>query len=74
MKRVSILLVIAVTWAVLVHGGLLHAAEDPILSAGFKPINKVPAPGFSMEDVGGKRVKLEDFQGKVVLLFFWATW
>ncbi len=32
------------------------------------------APDFSLKDLGGKRVSLEDFAGKVVLLEFWATW
>ena len=29
---------------------------------------------FTLDDVDGKRVELNDFQGKVVLLDFWATW
>lgn len=32
------------------------------------------APTFSIENVGGNNIGLEDFQGQVVLLNFWATW
>jgi thiol-disulfide isomerase/thioredoxin len=32
------------------------------------------APGFAVTTIDGKRVSLDDLQGKVVLLDFWATW
>ena len=32
------------------------------------------APKFESEDLDGKKVKLSDLQGKVVVLDFWATW
>ena len=33
-----------------------------------------PAPTFALPSLDGRTVRLEDFRGKVVLLFFWATW
>ena len=33
-----------------------------------------PAPNFTLKTVDGKIVSLKDFQGKVVLINFWATW
>ena len=33
-----------------------------------------PAPDFRLMDLHGKAVSLSDYQGKVVLLNFWATW
>ena len=32
------------------------------------------APGWQLQNLEGKAVKLSDFKGKVVLLNFWATW
>ena len=34
----------------------------------------VPATAFMLRDVDGKLASLADFEGKVVLLNFWATW
>jgi cytochrome oxidase Cu insertion factor (SCO1/SenC/PrrC family) len=33
-----------------------------------------PAPAFALPDLQGKTVRLADLKGKVVLVFFWATW
>ena len=32
------------------------------------------APAFTLSDLNGKAVNLSDFQGKVIILDFWATW
>lgn len=46
------------------------AAQD----AGAAMLTAKPAPDFTLEAVGGKRVSLSDYRGKVVLLNLWATW
>lgn len=33
-----------------------------------------PSPQFALKDLNGKTVKLSNYNGKVVLLNFWATW
>jgi thiol-disulfide isomerase/thioredoxin len=32
------------------------------------------APQFALKDVNGRTVRLSDYQGKVILINFWATW
>jgi peroxiredoxin len=35
---------------------------------------KLAAPSFTLKDLNGKEVKLEDHRGKIIFLNFWATW
>ena len=71
MKRLLVL-------AVLV--GLLGAAPAAVAAPDFSGMEvqpydpPKPAPGFALRSLDGKTVRLEDFRGKVVMLFFWATW
>lgn len=51
-----------------VVGDLMSAARVMKFKAEFMALN------FTINDVEGKRVELDDFRGKVVLLNFWATW
>jgi len=39
-----------------------------------KPRTEKSAPDFSLQDINGNKVSLEDFRGKSILLNFWATW
>ncbi len=49
-------------------GSLIKKAQLQSLPAGTKIVD------FTLSDLAGKKVKLSDFNGKVVLLNFWATW
>ncbi|UYQ95794.1 TlpA family protein disulfide reductase [Chitinophaga horti] len=39
-----------------------------------KQMLNVTAFNFEVQDLNGKKVRLSDYQGKVVILDFWATW
>ncbi len=39
-----------------------------------KTASEVEAPGFELNNLAGKKVRLKDFRGKIVLLNFMATW
>lgn len=53
-----------------------HAApKNPLQAAGFLNFEeKRLAPDFMLKDVENNWVNLKEFQGKIVLLFFWTTW
>ena len=33
-----------------------------------------PAPAFALPALDGRTVRLQDYRGKALLVFFWATW
>jgi hypothetical protein len=63
----------AVALALLTVGGA-GAAPD-LASFQVQPYEpRKAAPSFSLPSIDGRTVRLEDSRGKVLLLFFWATW
>ena len=62
--------------------GLLLAAtpaageelEERLWDLHIVPLDAEPAPAFTLESLAGERVSLADWRGRVVLLYFWATW
>jgi cytochrome oxidase Cu insertion factor (SCO1/SenC/PrrC family) len=35
---------------------------------------KLKAPDFALKDLNGKKIRLSNLRGKVVLINFWTTW
>ncbi len=59
----SILLILALVWA------MLHRPTTP------DALSHSEAPDFSLTAIeDGKQIQLSDYQGKVKLIVFWATW
>ena len=60
MKKVLIL-------ALFLYSGLIQAAD-------LRPYDGAPLPDFTLTDMQGNSHTLSDYQGKVVMLNFWATY
>ena len=60
--------------------GLLTAAAPALAVPDFASLQiqqydpPRPAPAFSLPDLKGRNATLAELRGKVVMLFFWATW
>lgn len=54
--------------------GIDNIVQDNLKKELEKSIMDKPAPLFTLTDVDGNRVSLEQFRGKTVVLDFWATW
>ena len=51
------------------------AKADPFSAMDIQPWQQsLTAPNFTVKNLQGEEVSLEDYKGKVVLLNFWATW
>lgn len=60
---------------ILIFAFLLAACAPSVLgSEEFAPSLDARAPLFELNSLEGDLVRLEDYQGRVVLLNFWATW
>jgi len=61
-----------------VTGDLLLAETEDSQSQNPEPViialGQAPAEDFSLPDISGEIISLSDYQGKAVLINFWATW
>lgn len=54
----------------LAFAAVLGALSTPALA----DEDRSPAPGFTLDTLDGESVSLDDFEGQVVAVSFWATW
>jgi peroxiredoxin len=48
--------------------------KKPYSPTEIEKLDRAKAPDFTLQDLNGKNVPFNSFQGKVVVLNFWATW
>lgn len=62
------------TMGLLLLGQTATATNDLLQAMGMAKLPGKSAPSFTLEDLSGKQVSLQQYRGKVVFLNFWATW
>jgi len=72
LKSKKILILLGIVFTVgLAWGWSQAVAEQVIFHSYSKPL---ALPEITLEDLDGKMVSIQEQQGKVILLNFWATW
>jgi peroxiredoxin len=62
-----------ITWLALAPAAPLVFAQQDVHAALIAAQDRKPAPAFDLANATGKKVRIANYRGKVVLLNFWAT-
>jgi peroxiredoxin len=65
---------VVATMGLLLLGQSATATDDLLQAMRMTKLPSRSAPSFTLEDLSGKQVSLQQYRGKVVFLNFWATW
>lgn len=63
----------ALVVAALFLSGVLTGPTGPLIVGGH-PLVGNAAPDFALQDLEGHEVRLSDYQGRPLLVYFWASW
>ncbi len=78
LRRMSLVVgLLALLWPGWPSSQASAASVDPRLweAAGVSRLSEpAPAPPVVLEDLSGQKVDLRDLRGRLVMLYFWATW
>ena len=67
-------------WSLVLGVAVALVATTAFAAPDFASMQVIPyeppksAPAFTLPDLDGKQIHLSDPRGRVVVLFFWATW
>ena len=70
MIKTIITILVALTGTIVCQAQLYAEQTQPLYAVAGKPM----APDFSLKDTDGNTHRLREFQGRVVIVNFWATW
>jgi thiol-disulfide isomerase/thioredoxin len=73
-KVVCQMATIVAALGLLLGGKAADAREHLFEAMGMAKVPPKAAPDFSLPDIDGQQVSLQQYRGKVVFLNFWATW
>lgn len=73
MKNLKAIMAVSTIGAVFV-AAVLFGQNKPGATETSPSSKLAPAPSWQLRDVDGKMIRSADFNGKVVILDFWATW
>ena len=70
-NKVALAVGATVSWAA---PSAAASLDDLLFDLRFVPLDGQPPPQFALNGLAGTRVSLAQFRGRVVLLYFWASW
>ena len=70
----SLVLAIAVLGTTATSTAAPSALDDVMMDMRITPLDREAPPPLAVTTLDGGRVTLADFRGRVVLVYFWATW
>jgi len=73
-RWVQAVVVIIITLSLISRNAAAVELEDLLWDLQLLSTDNGPAPGFTLANLKRTKVSLSQFQGRPVLLYFWATW
>ncbi len=74
-RKLMVLAIVFFSLLLLSSNDRVANAQSQFSEAGVQKLRvAVEAPDFTLKEVGGGKISLKEFRGKIILLNFFATW